>query len=86
LNQSIPALLLAAAGLIGVPATVAAQDRASPGQAPLAETAGKPAADTQDPGKTATEAVTHPSAVPPTEGAVGTGKPPTSGEAPASGR
>lgn len=86
LNRSIPALLLAAATVIGVPATVAAQDRASPGQAPPAETAGKPAADTQDPGKTATEAVTHPSAVPPTEGAVGTGKPPTSGEAPASGR
>lgn len=82
MNRSIPALLLAAVTLAAVPAH--AQDRT--GAAPKAETAGKPAADTQEPGKTATDAVTNPSAVPPTEGAVGTGEPPAAGPAPRSDR
>jgi hypothetical protein len=76
LNRSIPALLLAAA-VVGLPATAIAQDK--PGTAPKTETAGKPAADTTEPGKTATDAVTNPATVPPTEGPVGTGKPPATG-------
>ena len=75
MNRSIPALLLAAVAMACLPAAARAQD--SSGAAPKTETAGKPAADTNEPGKTATDAVTHPSAVPPTEGAVGTGKSPT---------
>lgn len=84
MNRSIPALLLTAATVAVLPTTTWAQDRTPP--APRTETAGKPAADTQDPGRTATEAVTHPSAVPPTEGAVGSGKPPDGGAAPAPAR
>jgi hypothetical protein len=86
LNRPPFALLLVAASVFGLPAAASAQDRTGTGQAPKAETAGKPAADTQDPGKTATEAVTHPSAVPPTEGAVGSGKPPTAEAPPNAGR
>ncbi|MCJ2020234.1 hypothetical protein MKK84_22850 [Methylobacterium sp. E-065] len=83
MNRSILALLIAAATLSGLSA-VRAQDRT--GADPKAETATKPAADTRDPGKTATEAVTNPATVPPTEGAVGSGKPPAAGTAPAPGR
>jgi hypothetical protein len=62
-----------AAGLsVGLTGLAAAQERTTP----PAETAGKPAADTREPGKTATDAVTNPATVPPSEGAVGTGKPP----------
>ncbi|WCS24593.1 hypothetical protein LOK46_26265 [Methylobacterium sp. NMS14P] len=86
MTRSIPALLLAAAMLAALPAAARAQDRPGAGATPPAETAPKPAADTKDPGKTATEAVTHPSAVPPTEGEVGTGKPPATGDAPTTGR
>jgi len=86
LTRSIPALLLAAATLAALPAAALAQDRPGAGAAPPVETAPKPAADTKDPGKTATEAVTHPSAVPPAEGEVGTGKPPATGDAPTTGR
>ena len=82
MNRSIPAFLLAAVTLTAVPAH--AQDKTD--GVPKAETAGKPAADTQEPGKTATDAVTNPSAVPPTEGAVGTGKPPAAGTPPKSDR
>ncbi|WP_267356311.1 MULTISPECIES: hypothetical protein [unclassified Methylobacterium] len=83
MNRSILALLIAAATLSGLSAA-RAQDRT--GADPKAETATKPAADTRDPGKTATEAVTNPATVPPTEGAVGSGKPPAAGTAPAPGR
>jgi hypothetical protein len=83
-NRSIPALLLTAATIAVLPTATRAQDRTAP--APRTETAGKPAADTQDPGRTATEAVTHPSAVPPTEGAIGSGQPPNGGAAPAPAR
>ncbi|MEE7451242.1 hypothetical protein MRF4_27620 [Methylobacterium radiotolerans] len=86
MTRSIPALLLAAATMAALPAAAWAQDRSGAGTTAPAETAPKPAADTKDPGKTATEAVTHPSAVPPTEGEVGTGKPPATGDAPAAGR
>ncbi|MCJ2050408.1 hypothetical protein [Methylobacterium sp. J-070] len=79
MNRLIPALLLAATAA-GAPA--AAQDRTGTAPEPKAETAGKPAADTVEPGKTATDAVTNPAAVPPTEGAVGTGKPPATNAAP----
>lgn len=84
LNRPIPALLLAAATVAGLPAAAWAQDRT--GAAPKAETAPKPAADTKDPGKTATEAVTNPATVPPTEGTVGSGKPPAASTPPAVGR
>lgn len=70
--------------MAALPAAAWAQDR--PGPEPRVETAPKPAADTKDPGKTATDAVTHPSAVPPTEGEVGTGKPPATGTASPTGR
>ena len=83
LNRSILACL-AAATLAGLSAPAWAQDPA--GTAPKAETAPKPAADTKDPGKTATEAVTNPASVPPTEGAVGSGKPPSGDAPPAAGR
>ncbi|MGU3668285.1 hypothetical protein ACLBX9_29215 [Methylobacterium sp. A49B] len=88
MNRSIPTLLLAALTLAGAPALAQAQarDGSAPGTAPKAETAGKPAADTQEPGKTATDAVTNPAAVPPTEGAVGTGKSPTADTPPKSDR
>lgn len=84
MNRSILALLLAAATLAGPPAAAQAQER--PGTPPKAETAAKPEADTKDPGKTATDAVTNPATVPPTEGAVGSGKSPSAGTPPASGR
>lgn len=84
LSRSIPTLLFAAATMAALPAAAWAQDR--PGPEPRVETAPKPAADTKDPGKTATDAVTHPSAVPPTEGEVGTGKPPATGTASPTGR
>ncbi|MCJ2072538.1 hypothetical protein MKK75_27735 [Methylobacterium sp. J-030] len=84
MNRLILALLVAAATVTGLPAAARAQDRT--GAAPKAETAGKPEADTKDPGKTATEAVTNPAAVPPTEGAVGSGKPPVAAAPPATGR
>lgn len=83
MNRSILACL-AVATLAGLPATAWAQDRT--GAPPKTETAPKPAADTREPGKTATEAVTNPAAVPPTEGAVGSGKPPSAGAPPAAGR
>ncbi|GJE13163.1 MULTISPECIES: hypothetical protein [Methylobacterium] len=83
MNRSIPALLLTAVALAGLPAAAWAQEKT--GAAPKSETAGKPAADTQEPGKTATDAVTSPSTVPPTEGAVGTGKPPAAAAPPAAG-
>jgi hypothetical protein len=90
LNRSIPALLVAAgmilaAGTILAGTPVAAGDKTDTAP-PKAETAGAPAADTVEPGKTATEAVTHPSAVPPSEGAVGTGKPPTAEAPPSTAR
>jgi hypothetical protein len=84
LNRSIPVVLLAVMILAGLPAIAQAED--GTGKTPQAETAPKPAADTRDPGRTATEAVTHPSAVPPTEGAVGTGKPPATGASPGTSR
>ncbi|WP_342109203.1 hypothetical protein [Methylobacterium sp. SI9] len=91
MNRPILALLIAAATVAGPSIAARAQDRT--GVEPKAviktdtpaETAGKPAADTRDPGKTATEAVTNPAAVPPTEGAVGSGKPPAA-TPPATGR
>lgn len=83
MNRSILALLIAAGTLTGLSAAHA-QDRT--GADPKAETATRPAADTRDPGKTATEAVTNPAAVPPTEGAVGSGKPPAAGTPSATGR
>ncbi|MGH1588117.1 hypothetical protein ACRBEV_06815 [Methylobacterium phyllosphaerae] len=86
MTRSIPALLLALATVTGLPAAAGAQEQNGTGPTPRAETAPKPAADTKDPGKTATEAVTHPSAVPPTEGEVGTGKPPATGTPPTTGR
>lgn len=85
-NRPIPALLLAAATVAALPVAAWAQDRPGTGPAPRTETAPKPAADTKDPGRTATEAVTHPSAVPPTEGQVGTGKPPATGTPPTTSR
>jgi len=91
LNRSILACL-AVATLAGLPATAWAQDRtgAPPktetAPKPAADTRDKPAADTREPGKTATEAVTNPAAVPPTEGAVGSGKPPSAGAPPAADR
>lgn len=39
---------------------------------PPVTTGGKPAADTQTPGKTATDAVTNPAQVPPSKGGAGT--------------
>ena len=83
MNRSILACL-AAVTLAGLPTTTWAQDRS--GAAPKTETAPKPAADTKDPGQTATEAVTNPASVPPTEGAVGSGKPPSAGTPPTTGR
>ncbi|MGH1571345.1 hypothetical protein ACRAWG_12435 [Methylobacterium sp. P31] len=80
MNRPIPALLLAATSIALLPTATGAQDRT--GSAPRAETAAKPAADTQDPGRTATEAVTNSATVPPTEGAVGSGKPPAGGQSP----
>lgn len=90
MNRSIPALLVAvgmilAAGTILAGTPVAAGDKTDTAP-PKAETTGAPAADTVEPGKTATEAVTHPSAVPPSEGAVGTGKPPTADAPPSTAR
>ncbi|MCJ2061573.1 hypothetical protein MKK63_02445 [Methylobacterium sp. J-088] len=83
MNRSILALLIVATTLTDLSAA-RAQDRT--GADPKAETATKPAADTRDPGKTATEAVTNPATVPPTEGAVGSGKPPVAGTPPTTGR
>ncbi|MCJ2085981.1 hypothetical protein MKK88_08225 [Methylobacterium sp. E-005] len=84
MNRSILARLVAAATIAGLPTAAWPQDRT--GAEPRAETAGKPAADTRDPGKTATEAVTNPASVPPTEGAVGSGKPPAAGTPPTTAR
>lgn len=81
--------MILAAGTILAGTPVAAGDKAggkTDTAPPKAETAGAPAADTVEPGKTATEAVTHPSAVPPSEGAVGTGKPPTAEAPPSTAR
>jgi hypothetical protein len=88
LNRPILARLLVAATVGGLPAAVWAQDRpgTEPKVQPKSEMAVKPEADTRDPGKTATDAVTNPAAVPPTEGAVGSGKPPAGGTSPATGR
>ncbi|MEL6062219.1 MULTISPECIES: hypothetical protein [unclassified Methylobacterium] len=83
MNRSILALLIAATTVTGLSAA-RAQERT--GAEPRAETAPKPEADTRDPGRTATEAVTNPAAVPPAEGRVGSGKPPASGAPPSTGR
>ncbi|MBE7243778.1 MAG: hypothetical protein INR63_02415 [Actinomycetospora chiangmaiensis] len=84
MTRPILARLLAVLTVAGLPAAAWAQDR--PGAEPKSETAVKPEADTRDPGQTATDAVTNPAAVPPTEGAVGSGKPPAGGTSPATGR
>ncbi|MHB2211610.1 hypothetical protein [Methylobacterium sp. CM6257] len=84
MNRSIAVLLLSAVSIAPLPTATWAQDRTGP--EPRAETAGKPAADTQDPGKTATDAVTNPATVPPTEGAVGSGKPPAGSGSPGPNR
>ncbi len=86
MNRTILALLLAATTVAGLPAMARAQDRTGAGAAPKTETAVKPDADTHEPGKTATDAVTNPATVPPTEGAVGTGKPPATEPPSAPGR
>lgn len=79
LSHLIPVLLLVAA-VAGVPTSGFAEDRT--GSPPPTETAPRPAADTTEPGRTATDAVTNPATVPPTEGQVGTGKPPGAPGAP----
>lgn len=88
MTRPILARLLAVLTVAGLPAAAWAQDRpgAEPKVQPKSETAVKPEADTRDPGQTATDAVTNPAAVPPTEGAVGSGKPPAGGTSPATGR
>lgn len=48
-------------------------------------TAPKPAADTKDPGKTATDAVTNPSTVPPATGTTGSPDAHTTGSKPSQG-
>lgn len=53
--------------------TASAEETGKPDTAPPPVTAGdKPAADTQNPGKTATDAVTNPAQVPPSKGGAGT--------------
>ena len=58
--------LVLALGVMCIPAHAAGNTDTPASAAP------KPAADTKDPGKTATEAVTNPSAVPAADGADGT--------------